>query len=303
MNRRSFSTLVLFLLTLLTVANCAPVTPAPVSTPTLAALFSEKVDVGGYGLQILCSGVGTPTVIVDDSYSGSVLEDGNWLNVRYGIEKTNRICIYDPAGAGVSDLPPARLRTSQDLVKDLHTLLVNAHVPGPYILVGHNLGGFNARLYASQYPDEVAGMVLVDSFHPDYPSQALAALPAESPDEPESLRLLRSLLTKSELGNSEGSNSAAIDFNPSAEQVRATAPRGDLPLVVVTRSPAWRIPDLSPDIMETLDQVWQELQVDLTTLSSNSTHVIAPEPGYNTPFEEPQLVIDAIRKVIAETKK
>lgn len=299
MKRRSLLVLVSTMLIMLITSACAPVTPAPVSTPTLATLFSEKVDVGGYGLQILCSGQGTSTVIVDDSYAGSVIDSGSWLNVKYGIENTNRICLYDPAGAGSSDLPPNRLRTSQDLVEDLHTLLVNANVPGPYLFVGHNLGGFNAQLYASQYPDEVVGIVLVDSFHPDYPAQALATLPPESPDEPERLSLLRSLLTESELGNPE----ASVDFNASAEQVRAVDTLGDLPIVVVTRSPAWRIPDLPAGVAEQLDQVWRDLQVDLTRLSSNSTHVIAPESGYNTPFEEPQLVIDAIRKVIAEAKK
>ena len=297
--RRSLAVIVFTLITMIIATTCAPFTPAPVPTPTLASLFSEKVDVGGYKLQILCSGEGAPTVIVDDAYSESAVESGRWLNVKMGIEKTNRICVYDPAGAGSSDLPPDPLRTSQDLVNDLHTLLVNAHVPGPYILVGHNLGGFNARLYASQYPDEVAGLVLVDAFHPDYPSEALAGLPAETPDEPERLRLLRSLLTESEMGSSE----AAIDFNPSAEQVRAVSRLGDLPLVVVTRSPAWRVPDLPPDITETLDQIWQDTQVDLARLSSKSTHIIAPESGYSTPLEDPQLVIDAILKVIAEARK
>jgi pimeloyl-ACP methyl ester carboxylesterase len=103
------------------------------------------------------------------------------------IKPVTRICYYDRAGLGLSDQAPTP-RTSKDMVKDLHTLLVNAGITPPYILVGHSIGGFNVRVYASQYPDEIVGMVLVDSSHPDQWSKFLTVLPPDTPPESANLK-------------------------------------------------------------------------------------------------------------------
>jgi pimeloyl-ACP methyl ester carboxylesterase len=298
MSQKLFTSLMIVLI----ITACAPATPALTPTPTLAPLFAEKVDVGGYKLQILCSGQGTLTVIVDAELGDPAVESGNWLSVRYGVEKTTRICVYDRASLGSSDAPPTQPRTSQDMANDLHTLLVNANVPGPYILVGHNLGGYNVRLYSNQYPDEVVGMVLVDAFHPDQVSETLAALPPESPDEPDSLKRTREFLTN-QIHNT--SNLENLDYFASADLVRATNGLGDLPLVVLTHRPSWRggDPYFPMDVAAQIEQVGQNLQIDLAGLSSNSTHVIATKAGPNIPLDEPQLVIDAILQVIDDAKK
>jgi hypothetical protein len=98
-----------------------------------------------------------------------------------------------------------------------------------------------------------------------------------------------------------------MDLIASAEQIwRHTLP-GDLPLVVITHSPDWRIPDLAPDVAEKIEEVWQRLQKDLIGLSSNSSHVIATGPGHEVPSElpqnEPELIIDAIHKVVEQAKR
>jgi pimeloyl-ACP methyl ester carboxylesterase len=159
-------------------------------------------------------------------------------------------------------------------------------------------GGFTARLYAEEYPDEVVGIVLVDAYHPDYMSETLAVLPPESPDEPDSVTARRDLFTNFIIDTPE-----KLDVMATAEQVRATSGLGDLPLVVISRSPTTRSPDLPAEVAEKMEQVWQDLQLDLTRLSSNSTHVIATEPGLYIQRSEPQLVIDAILKVIEESKR
>lgn len=284
-------------------AACTPVAPAIELTPTMPpptlAPQDQKVDVGGYQLRIICTGEGTPTVIVDSALGEPALEMGNWLRVRYGVEKITRICMYDRAGLGSSDPAPTQYRTSQDMVKDLHTLLVNADVPGPYVLVGQNLGGLNARLFASQYPKDVVGMVLIDAVHPDFHTEALTTLPPESPDEPGNLHGLRLMFKDFVIETPEGVNVAA-----SADQVRATGSLGDLPLVVLTQRSGWLIsPNLSPDTRAKMEQVWQDLQVDLASLSSNSTHVIAEPAGQTTPADEDQEIIDAILKVVSATKR
>jgi pimeloyl-ACP methyl ester carboxylesterase len=177
---------------------------------------------------------------------------------------------------------------------------MNANVPGPYILVGHLFSSFNVRLYASQYPEEVIGIVLVNPIPPDFRSETLAVLPPESPDEPPSLNFIRIALTEFETLEAPES----FDFTASEEQVRAANGLGDRPLVVLTDIPPWYSPDLPPEVAEKYKGVWQELQMDLLNFSSNSSHVIVTgdQPRY-TQVKEPQLVIDAILKVIEESKK
>ncbi len=120
------------------------------------------VDVGGHRLHISSTGGGTPAVVMDSGFPGSSL---SWTFVQPEVAKFTCACSYDRAGLGWSDAGPMP-RTSQQVVEELHALLLSARVGGPYVLVGHSFGTFTARLYASTYPDEVAGMVLVDPIHP-----------------------------------------------------------------------------------------------------------------------------------------
>lgn len=264
--------------------------------------FNDRIDVGGYKLQMRCFGKGKPAVIIEAGAGCPTVEtERSWRSVIPAIAPTTQVCLYDRAGLGLSDRAPEQDRsgrTSQDMVKDLHTLLKKAGIPAPYILVGHSIGGYNVRLYASQYPKEVAGMVLVDSTHPDTWSKFAAALPPEQPDEPKSLRDARSAIDPQDPDDPE-----KMDVVTSAAQVRATGLLGDLPLVVVTHTPGIKNPDLQPDLSDKLDRVWQDLQIDLAGLSSNSTHIIAPHAGHFIQVDEPQLVIDAILKVMAQVKK
>jgi pimeloyl-ACP methyl ester carboxylesterase len=119
------------------------------------------VNVGGYRLHLLQAGEGSPTVVMDSGLGSSSLY---WGKVMPLLAKQTRVCLFDRAGYGWSD-PGSTPRTTQQIVTELHTLLENARIPGPYILVGWSFGGFTARMYAHQYPGEVAGVVLVESAH------------------------------------------------------------------------------------------------------------------------------------------
>src|SRR5213082_131637 len=119
----------------------------------------KLVDIGGYRLHINCTGTGSPTVILDAGLGGTSLD---WSKIQPAVARFTRVCSYDRAGYGWSDTGPGP-RTSQQIVKELHLLLVHGQISGPYLLVGHSVGGLNMRLYAYRYPQEVAGMVLLDT--------------------------------------------------------------------------------------------------------------------------------------------
>ena len=123
----------------------------------------ELIDVGGYRLHLLCMGEGSPTVILDAANQGTV---SNWIWIQPALAETTRVCAYDRAGAGWSDLSPDAHDTRQN-AEALHTLLNNAQEPGPYVLVGHSLGGLFVRMFAEMYPDQAAGMVFIEGTLPD----------------------------------------------------------------------------------------------------------------------------------------
>ena len=132
----------------------------------------KLVDVGGYRMHIYCTGQGSPTVILDSGLGDSYVV---WQKVQPQIEKLSRICSYDRAGIGYSE-PSSRPRTSRVMAEELHTLLKTAGIAPPYVLVGHSMEGYTVRLFASLYPSEVAGMVLVDASHPDQENRFPPAL-------------------------------------------------------------------------------------------------------------------------------
>jgi pimeloyl-ACP methyl ester carboxylesterase len=285
------SSLVIAILT-----GCTASTPTII--PTISNPFDQKVDMGGYALRIRCTGQGSPTIVIVTGFgeAGVERETSSWIQVANAIEKTTRICLYDRAGLGSSDVAPGENRTSQDMARDLHSLLVNANVPSPYILVGHSIGGFNVLVFTSEYADTVVGMVLVDASHPDQWSAINAVLPPQSPDEPESIKRIRVI--------PPASLPEKMDIPASINQVKAVKSLGNLPLVVLSHSPAWSIdPSLPPELSGKIEQIWENQQNEFAHLSSNSTHVIATKAGHYIQVDEPQVVIDAILKVIEAAKK
>jgi pimeloyl-ACP methyl ester carboxylesterase len=129
------------------------------STAPAVAMRGQLVDVGPYRLHLECTGSRGPTVILEP---GAGLSAASMGLIAPAVARDSRVCVYDRAGRGWSD-PAASPPDGAQIATDLHTLLNRAHVPGPYVLVGHSFGGLYVRTYAAKYPDEVAGLVLVDS--------------------------------------------------------------------------------------------------------------------------------------------
>lgn len=122
------------------------------------AVPGQLVDVGGFRLHIHCIGGGSPTVILEAGTGESSLD---WSLVQPGIAATTRVCAYDREGYGWSE-SGTHPRTSQQVAVDLNTLLTNAEIEPPYVLVGHSVGAYHNQAYIAQYPDEVVGVVLLD---------------------------------------------------------------------------------------------------------------------------------------------
>jgi pimeloyl-ACP methyl ester carboxylesterase len=245
--------------------------------------------VGAYRLFIKCSGEareGTPVVVLDAGHGDT---SDTWDPVQPEVARFARVCSYDRAGTGKSDAAP-KPRTSEDIVRDLHALLANAGIKPPYVLVGHSFGGLNARLYASRYPEEVVGMVLVDSSHEDQDDRALALMPPE-------------VLKQAKPEDMVVPSPEGVDFKKSFAQVRAADWHSDIPLIVLTQGRRfnpedYRVPSLAPKFQ----QLHMELQRDLARRSSRGRQIVAEKSGHYIQRDQPELVVDAIRQVVEEAR-
>ncbi|HET9659154.1 MAG TPA: alpha/beta fold hydrolase [Thermomicrobiales bacterium] len=242
------------------------------------------VDVGGRGIYRVDEGGDGPTVVCEAGLGDS---DATWSGVIPAVADFASVVSYDRpnTAAGASDPAPVP-RTAEDVVADLHALLETTPELGPYVLVGHSVGGLFARLYASQYPDEVAGLVLVDASH-------------ELQDQ------RRQELVSPELFAAEQqavhSNSEGIDLDASFAQMsaaRTATPLQPMPLVVLSAGqpdPATFPEGWPMDVEATLHA---ELQEDLAGLVPDGRYVLATESGHYIQQTQPDLVLGAIRDVV-----
>jgi pimeloyl-ACP methyl ester carboxylesterase len=272
------------------------------------------IDVGGYRMHLYCTGQGAPAVILDAGHGDSWM---TWRNVQPRIAEFTRVCSYDRAGMGWSD-PSPKPRTSNAIAAELHTLLHTGSIPAPYILVGHSLGGMNMRAYAGAYPEDVAGVVLVDSSHPDQ----MARLPDAVKKMEGRFEVLMAAIRYAMpfgipriIGLCDPGATAECGSGPlremelelasleeSSSQVRAVQALGDKPLRVLSRDPATAIPLVSADVARSANRTWQQLQEELTNLSSNSTRVVAIGSGHYVYRDRPDLFVDTVRDLVAKTR-
>jgi pimeloyl-ACP methyl ester carboxylesterase len=126
------------------------------------AVPGRLYDVGGHRLHLDCTGTGSPTVVLMSGLGGSA---GGWARIAPPVADTTRVCAYDRAGQDWSEDAPSR-QDGVAAATDLHTVLDAAGEDGPFVLVGHSIGGDYAMVYADRYPEQVAGMVLLDTTSP-----------------------------------------------------------------------------------------------------------------------------------------
>jgi pimeloyl-ACP methyl ester carboxylesterase len=279
-------------------------TPSTASPTEARGDFAGLVDIGGgREMYLMCRGEGRPTVILEvgagndaDTWDAVALgPDSEQTAVLPGVAAVTRVCAYDrpdtmldPDRRSRSD-PTPMPRGAADMVADLHALLGAAEVPGPYVLAAHSFDGLVARLYAATYPDEVAGLVLVDAAHEDYydrlralltPVQwtAFTAPPPALADDPVFERL-------------------DIDASTSAmREAAAASPLRPLPLVVLTHGRPFDWPPGVPTAA--VEALWLPLQEELAALVPGGRLVVTEQSGHFIPGDQPELVIDAIRQVV-----
>lgn len=327
----------------------SPKTPfAQMSSIGLASQPPGKlVDVGGYRLHINCAGGGNPTVVL---IAGSGDFSFDWSLVQPAVSRFARVCSYDRAGLAWSDLGPTPRTISQDAF-ELHVLLKNARVPGPYVLVGHSIGGLIARVYAEQYRQEVAGIVLVDSTTEDTtlnyrgklihvrggakgrPVPAVQTMASSPPKPPTTEDIKQEAFNRQVFGASKieppfdnlPSKAQALRLwalsNPKlsaaaedyfAEELQAMYeargkmqyPLGDVPLVVLIGSRSDKAPaGISTDEWERLAEEKRNQKTGLASLSRNSEVIVAEKSGHHIQLDEPELVVSAIRRVMAAARR
>jgi pimeloyl-ACP methyl ester carboxylesterase len=279
----------------------------------------EMVSLPTHNIHLNCVGTGSPTVIFEadlDQY-GSL----SWASVQGKVGALTRACSYDRAGILWSD-PGPRPRDGETIAKELAAILDTAGEKGPYIMVGHAFGGAYVRIFAGQNPEEVCGMVLIDSSHPDMLARfADLGIQKEIPDE--NIRPLIWLLSHlGQPGRFTGPRYSLPDqiyytqqayipksslawFDETAVSPATLAQSGlvenlgDIPLIVLShgRSTSVQLGN------QKAEEYWLELQQELTLLSENSKFRPLPDVGHYIQYERPDMVIEAIEEVVVQCRE
>jgi len=269
----------------------------------------QRHDVGGFQLHIHCEGKGTPVVVLDSGVGGFSLE---WTAVQDALSRYTKVCAYDRAGYGWSEMGPLP-RTISHVGRELHALLHAADLAPPYILVGHSFGGYSVQYFARTWKNEVAGMVLVEASHPeqnerlprgkheDRPSigpggrstyiNTQVRLHPNFPPEYESLalKLLQNRMTALTI------REELLNYPLSARQILFAGELPRVPLVVLTRGQrVWPHTELG----DALEATWMQLQDELAHLVPGTVHLIAEDSGHSIHMDEPGLVVTAIQTML-----
>lgn len=262
--------------------------------PTSSTVERGRVRMPGYEMAFYAAGEGTRSVVLDGGLGGA---SDYLVTVQTQAAGFARVWRYDRPGLGASTAAP-KPRTSEDLLADLRGLLVQAAIPKPCVLVGASMAGPSVILYAHRYPDEVAGLVLVDPAHHDE-WQAFEELlyPARDDEAPGVAEFRADIETvKDPATNPEG-----IDLYEQTSQVQKVTSLGELPIAVLTSGSYLIEGDLGPVVGPALYRTLRRGHEKYASLSSRSRHTIHEDVGHSIPRHRPELVVDAIRWVVSSS--
>ena len=254
------------------------------------AMRGELVDVGAYRLHLECTGTGAPTVVMEPGGGASSAILGL---IAPDVARHVTVCVYDRAGKGWSDAASTAPDGAQ-IATDLHTLLERADVAGPYVLAGHSFGGLYVMRYAAQYPDEVAGMVLINSTAPN--ANPVSPTTEGSDSFLKHFSALMSATARLGLGRLLGAtaNEMAAFIDEYAVAGRSASEAGELTSL-----------DGKPLIVLTAEQGnapgWMSHQDAMAGLSTNSLHNVVPGATHQSLVDNPthaavvsQAIVDVV---------
>lgn len=256
----------------------------------------KQVNVGNRNLAVTCMGEGQPTVVLE---SGLGDDAGVWasLELQPKIAAFSKVCAYNRAGLGESNPAPGQ-RTVQDVVDDLAALLADSSMTAPFVLVGHSIGGLIVNMYAHQHPQRVAGLVFVDTSHPNQEGEFRKALP-------------RALNDAFDLHGTPPENWDSLEARKQGETDYMQAGSfGDKPVVVLTADTNlldqaaidWTKENIWAGYDEDIDRaekgVWKSLQEQYAELSNNTRHTVVKGSTHYIQRDNPEVVVEAIRQVV-----
>jgi pimeloyl-ACP methyl ester carboxylesterase len=263
------------------------------------------IDVGGHKLHIRSMGERKPNQPVVVLEAGVASNSLDWQKVQSKVAEFAQVVTYDRAGYGWSEAGTDP-RSPQQIVTDLHTLLHNAGINPPYVMVGHSFGGIYVRLFAETYPDEVAGLILVESSVPSMIKTVNT--------EPEARRLKRVARLKrfgmvrlmlprilshvKHLDGAAKQQYLAMNLLDSDNVIREALPMYQgitlsdtvaVPLIVISREPFDEVAG---------EKRWQEYQQELVALSSDTRHIHTSSASHYPALSEPDVIVRAIQDMM-----
>ncbi|MGK5594846.1 MAG: alpha/beta fold hydrolase [Parachlamydiaceae bacterium] len=285
----------------------------------------QFIDLGGYKIHFQLTGDNGPVVVLDAGMGCNSLD---WALVVPELSKFARVLTFDRAGYGWSD-PGPEPRTSHQIAKELHDLLEKLNLPRPCVFVGHSFGGLNVRMYATEYPKDVLGLVLVDASHEDQ-IEVMPFIPYNTykeilhalslfapfgshrwlipyifgndlktyPHEQREIRKAKQCQNKT----IRTAYAELRDFAESLKQIKNKAHHLlDTPLYVLSAGKVDPVPGFDQKTMDLFLNIWTSLQQKLANESKRGQMIIAEKSGHMIHWEQPELIINAVQTIIHQT--
>jgi pimeloyl-ACP methyl ester carboxylesterase len=276
----------------------SPTTPPPTTAPETpsttaraddrpTAVLDELVDVDGTRMHVRCVGRGAATVLL---ISGFEAGSGAWAAVEPAIAARTRVCTYDRPGTGTSD-PASAIATFTRQADDLRELLTAVGEPGPYVVVGHSFGGAQSVSFASAFPDDVIGLVLVDASPATWPE----ALCAVADDGSDAATIVRGLCVR---WSEPTSNAEHLDVLAAFNDVATITTLGSLPMAVISAVDRQLPAGLATDEVERLTDAWDQGQRQWSQLSTGSHVVTVEDSSHDIQLDHPDVVIDQVVRLL-----
>jgi pimeloyl-ACP methyl ester carboxylesterase len=298
-----------------------------------ATIPGKFYNVHGYRMHIYCTGQGSPTLILDAGLGG---DWAAWGAVQPELSKITRVCSYDRAGFGRSSARPGT-RDADHIAGELHDLLIQAGITGPIILMGHSIGGLYIRDYAALYPQQVAGLVLVDSSIPlqDKTPVFQAVIARAQKPEPAVQRFLEQatlilgvprlvglasfvphgwdprvgkMMVEDRFSQDDAAEAAAAEaelktMDQSGREALRAKNFGNLPILIFSEDPDDpQLSGLPADLARQFAEAWNPMQNQLKGLSTRSRRIIAKGSGHLIPVERPDVLSKEVSIFIQQVR-